>query len=127
MTKVAPRGGLGGQSQLLAGEDRRRSQRVLVRVPVTLQIVVVGKPVIVKAATESVNDHGAMLQCTRTFPAETVLELTNDRTGDKMPCRVTRSAIENNDGYLIPVAFSAPAPGFWRISFPPKDWKPGED
>ena len=125
MTKVVPRGRLGGQ--LLTGEDRRRSQRVMVRVPVTLQLIVAGKPVVVKAATDSVNDHGAMLQCIRTFPSETVLELKNDRTGDKMPCRVTRTPLENTDGYLIPVEFSAPSPAFWRISFPPRDWKPGDE
>ena len=125
MTKVGSHGRLGGQ--LLTGEERRRSQRVMVRVPVTLQFIVAGKPVIVKAATESVNDHGAMLQCVCTFSAETILELKNDRTADKMPCRVTRTPIENTDGYLISVEFSAPAPGFWRISFPPRDWKPGDE
>ena len=128
MTKIASiasRGRLGGQ--LLASEERRRSQRVMVRVPVTLQYSVAGKEVTVKAVTESVNDHGAMLQCARTFSAETLLELKNDRTGDKMACRVTRSPIENTDGYLIPVEFSAPSPAFWRISFPPRDWKPGDE
>ena len=125
MTKAVPRGGLGGQ--LLAGEERRRSQRVMVRVPVTLKIIVVGKTVTANAATVSVNDHGAMLLCTRTFPAETILELQNDRTAEKMPCRVTRTPIENTDGYLIPIEFSAPSPAFWRISFPPRDWKPGDE
>ena len=125
MTKVVSRGRLGGQ--LLTGEERRRSQRVMVRVPVTLQFIVAGKPVIAKAATESVNDHGAMVQCTRAFPAETILELKNERTGDKLPCRVTRTPVENTGGYLIPIEFSAPAPAFWRISFPPRDWKPGDE
>ena len=125
MTKVVPRGNSGGQ--LLAGEERRRSQRVMVRVPVTLKIIVVGKTVTANAATVSVNDHGAMLLCTRTFPAETILELQNDRTAEKMPCRVTRTPIENTDGYLIPIEFSAPSPAFWRISFPPRDWKPGDE
>ena len=125
MSKVASHGRL--ESQLLAGEERRRSQRVMVRVPVTLQLVVAGKPVTTKASTVSVNDHGAMVQCVRTFSKETVLELRNDRTGDKMPCRVTRTPIENTDGYLIPVEFSESAPSFWRISFPPRDWKPGDE
>ena len=125
MTKVVSRGRLGGQ--LLTGEERRRSQRVMVRVPVTLQFIVAGKPVIAKAATDSVNDHGAMLQCIRAFPAETILELKNERTGDMLPCRVTRTPVENTGGYLIPIEFSAPAPDFWRISFPPRDWKPGDE
>jgi hypothetical protein len=125
VSKAASHGRL--SSQLLAGEERRRSQRVMLRIPVTLELLVGGKPVTTKAATVSVNDHGAMVQCIRTFSAETVLELKNDRTGDKMACRVTRTPIENTDGYLVPVEFSAPAPSFWRISFPPRDWKPGDE
>ena len=125
MTKPSARGDLGGS--LLPGEERRRSQRVMVRVPVTIQFMVAGKSVTVQAATVSVNDHGAMVLCTRTLSTETKLELQNDRTGEKTPCRVTRKPIENSDGYLLPVEFSAPAPDFWRISFPPTDWKPPEE
>ena len=125
MTKHVPRGHFGGQ--LLAGEERRRSQRVMLRVPVTLKIMVAGKAVTANAATVSVNDHGAMLLCTRSFAAETALEMQNERTGEKMNCRVTRTPIENPNGYLIPVEFATSSPAFWRISFPPRDWKPGED
>jgi hypothetical protein len=124
MNKTVPHGHSGGQ--LLAGEERRRSQRVMVRIPVTLKIAVAGKAVIANAATVSVNDHGAMILCTRSFAADTTVEVQNDRTNEKVSCRVTRSPIENPDGYLIPVEFATPAPKFWRISFPPRDWKPGE-
>jgi hypothetical protein len=114
-------------SQLLTGEERRRSQRVILKIPVTLQVPVGAKTITVHAATVSVNDHGAMVLCSRSFTADTKLELRNDRTGDKMTCRVTRAAIENSDGFLIPVEFASPDPAFWRISFPPRDWKPAED
>lgn len=68
-----------------------------------------------------------MLLCTRSFAAETALEVQNDRTSEKMNCRVTRAPIENTDGYLIPVEFVTASPNFWRISFPPRDWKPGDE
>jgi hypothetical protein len=122
--KTVPQGNTG--SQLLTGEERRRSQRVVIRVPVTLKTMVAGKPVVTNAFTVSVNDHGAMLSCVRTFPAETEIELQNDRSNEKMACRVTRTPIENAGGYLIPVEFAAVSPKFWGISFPPSDWKPGE-
>ena len=125
MIKDAPHGNFAGQ--LLTGEDRRRSQRVIVRVPVILKIVVAGKPARTNAMTVSVNDHGAMVQCVRTFPAESSVEVENDRTGEKIHCRVTRTPIENAEGYLIPLEFSAPSPTFWRISFPPRDWKPADE
>lgn len=125
MIKDAPRGN--SAVPLLTGEERRRSQRVIVRVPVILKIVVAGKPVRTNAVTVSVNDHGAMVQCVRTFPGESSVEVENDRTGEKIQCRVTRAPIENTEGYLIPLEFSAPSPTFWRISFPPRDWKPGDE
>jgi hypothetical protein len=125
VTQSVPSGHFGGQ--LLAGEERRRSQRVMLRIPVTLKIIVVGKVVSANATTVSVNDHGAMILCARSFPAQTVLELQNDRTDEKMQCRVTRAPVENPDGYLIPVEFMTPSPAFWRITFPPRDWKPGEE
>jgi len=125
MNKSAPRGHAGGQ--LLAGEERRRSQRVMLRIPVVLRTIVAGKTVTTNAATVSVNDHGAMLTCARTFASDTTVEVQNERTGEKMNCRVTRTPIENTDGYLIPVEFASSAPAFWRISFPPRDWKPGEE
>jgi hypothetical protein len=123
--KDAPRGNFSGP--LLTGEDRRRSQRVIIRVPVTLKIIVTGKPVKANGITASVNDHGAMVQCIRTFPAETVVEVENDRTSEKIQCRITRTPIENAEGYLIPLEFSAPSPSFWGISFPPRDWKPADE
>jgi hypothetical protein len=125
MNQTVPKGNYGGQ--LLAGEERRRSQRVMLRIPVTLRIMVAGKVVTVRASTVSVNDHGAMVICSRSFSSEAMLELENDRTSQKMNCRVTRAPVENPDGYLIPMEFATPAPNFWGISFPPKDWKPGDE
>jgi hypothetical protein len=94
----------------------------MVRVPVTL--VVAGQQRTLEAFTVSVNDHGAMVQCSQTIASGTKVELHNTRTNQKQACRVTRAAIESQQGYLIPVEFLSPAPGFWGISFPPTDWKP---
>ena len=113
--------------QLQPAEERRRCQRVIIQVPVTLEMTVAGKKINVKAHTASVNDHGAMLLCARNFPVETKFDLINGLTSQKQSCRVTRTAIENARGYLIPVEFAAEAPGFWRISFPPPGWKPLEN
>lgn len=118
--------GAGGQ-QLLPGEERRRSQRVMIRVPVSVDFAVAGKKVTVQAMTASVNDHGAMLSCTRPLATDLPLTITNDRTGEKKSCRITRSPVESPDGYLLPVEFTEPSPGFWRISFPSTNWKPVED
>jgi hypothetical protein len=113
--------------QLQPADERRRSQRVIIQVPVTLEMMVSGTKVTVRAKTASVNDQGAMLICTRNFPAETKLELVNDRTLKKQSCRVTRTAVENQQGYLVPVEFVTATPGFWQICFPPPGWKPLEN
>jgi hypothetical protein len=122
MTKQATQADAG--PQLLLGDERRRSQRVMIRIPVTLEVMVAGKKVTVHAGTASVNDHGAMLLCTKSFPVDTLLDMINDRTAQKQTCRITRTATENQQGYLIPIEFLDPAPGFWHISFPPPGWKP---
>jgi len=109
--------------QLQPAEERRRSQRVMIRIRVTLEMTLAGKRITLPAVTASVNDHGAMLLCTRNFPVDTRFDLINERTAQKQSCRVTRAALENPQGYLIPVEFAAPAPGFWHISFPPPGWK----
>jgi hypothetical protein len=125
VTKVLSRGSHG--PQILPGEERRRSQRVFIRIPVTLQATLAGQKVTIQATTASVNDHGALLLCPRTLAAETKMEIQNDRTYEKQLCRVTRTPVESPEGFLLPVGFVAPAPGFWRITFPPTNWRPPED
>lgn len=113
--------------QLQPAEERRRSQRVMIRIAVTLELTIAGKKTTVQAATASVNDHGAMLICTKNFPVETKFDLINERTARKQSCRVTRGALENQQGFLIPVEFPTPTPGFWHICFPPPGWKAVEN
>lgn len=105
--------------QLMPGEERRRSQRVLIRTAVTLRYVSQGRHVSVPAHTISVNDHGAMVIAARDLPVGTRLEIENIRTGQCQPCRITRTPRETPQGLQIPVEFDAPAPGFWHICFPP--------
>jgi hypothetical protein len=113
-----------GKSSAPQVEDRRRSQRVVIRVPVTVQVTIAGQPVTFAAHTVAVNDQGAMLAAPRTLAVDAQLEITNERTRQHTTARVTRTPPESSEGFLIPVEFIVAAPGFWQISFPPKDWKP---
>lgn len=121
-SKVRPEGGIG----LLPGEERRRSQRVIIRVPVTLEV---GKaePERILAHTVAVNIHGAMVVCKRNIDPETKIVVLNDRTRDKMDARVSRAPRESAEGFLVPIEFMAPAPNFWQITFPPATWKPSDE
>jgi hypothetical protein len=108
---------------LLPGEERRRSQRVIIRVPITLVLVENGQTVQASAHTVAVNIHGAMVLCARTFETDTKLEVVNERTQQKIGARITRAPRESAEGFLIPLEFTSPSPNFWQISFPPTNWK----
>jgi len=113
---------------LLAGEERRRSHRVIIRVPVTLVVTAEnGQTVKIAAHTVAVNIHGAMVVCPRTLEADAALEVVNDRTNEKVSSRVTRAPRDSSEGFLIPVEFTSPSPNFWQISFPPANWKAPEN
>jgi hypothetical protein len=109
---------------LLPGEERRRSQRVIIMVPVTLELAKEGKVVKVSAHTVAVNIHGAMVICSRMLDSETKIDIVNERTRGRARARVTRAPRQSAEGFLIPVEFEKPFPTFWQISFPPSNWKP---
>jgi hypothetical protein len=111
---------------LMAGEERRRSQRVVIRVPVTLEITASGELVKISAGTVAVNIHGAMVFCPQSLDANTKLVIFNDRTHERAGVRVTRTPRESSEGFLIPLEFDKPLPMFWQISFPPDNWKPND-
>jgi len=110
-------------ASLLHGEDRRRSQRVIIRVPVTLQLTKNGKVFMVSAYTIAVNIHGAMIICPDSVDSATKVEIINDRTRERASARVTRTPRQSAEGYLIPLEFDKPFPMFWQISFPPSSVK----
>jgi hypothetical protein len=109
---------------LLPGEERRRSQRVIIMVPVTMELAKEGKVVKVAAQTVAVNIHGAMVICNRTLDADAKVELVNERTRERTSARVSRAPRQSAEGFLIPLEFVKPFPMFWQISFPPSNWKP---
>jgi hypothetical protein len=111
----------------LSGEERRRSQRVILRVPITLAITENGQAARISAHTVAVNIHGAMVVCARSLNPDTKLELVNGQTEEKIGARVTRAPRESSEGFLIPVEFTAPSPNFWQITFPPTNWNAPEN
>ena len=110
-------------TSLLAGEERRRSHRVIIRIPVTLELIIAGQKISVVAHTVAVNIHGAMLLCPRSIHADSKLEVLNERSRDRIHARVTRTPRESSAGYLIPIEFDKLSTSFWQISFPPVNWK----
>jgi hypothetical protein len=125
--KPAAKPGAPGRREGIAGEERRRSQRVLLRVRANIHVALQGKPVTFEATTLSVNSHGALVVLEKSLPIESRLVLEHCGTKEKVACRVTRTAREMPEGYHVPLEFDSPAPNFWRIAFPPADWRPPDD
>jgi hypothetical protein len=108
----------------IAGEERRRSQRVLLRVRAQVHVALEGKATTFEVLTLNVNPHGALVVVDKFLASGTRLVLENRTTRERVACRVARPPRESPEGFQIPLEFDSPAPQFWRITFPPADWRP---
>src|SRR5262249_38802335 len=116
-----------GTRQAVAGEERRRSQRVLLRVRVNIHVPLQGKTSTFEVATLSVNDHGALIIAPRSLALDSRLILVHSRTKRQIGSPVARAPREMPEGFHTPLEFDTPEPNFWGIAFPPPDWRPLDD
>jgi hypothetical protein len=98
-------------------EERRRAQRVLVRIRVVVQIV--GKANTFEGNTHTVSASGAMLILPEGLPEGTTITIENPKAQNKVEARVVRPPQMSHEGSLVPVEFTSPSPNFWGIFFPP--------
>ncbi len=110
--------------QLPGGEDRRRSQRVLLRVPVQVHVTLQGKPSTHDVITLNVNAHGALVAMKQHLPTGTSVVLEHSATKQRMACKVVRPPSETPEGFHTALEFDSVAPDFWKIAFPPANWRP---
>jgi hypothetical protein len=107
--------------------DRRRSQRALLRVGVTLHFTKEGKAETCKVYTVNVSAYGALVICPQSLPLNTRVVLEHNATRDQVTCHVARLKRASTEGFEIGVEFEKQAPDFWKMSFPSLDWKPIEE
>ena len=124
---IARAHGAVGVRQAVAGEERRRSQRVLLRVRVNIHVALRGKHSTFEVTTLSVNDHGALIAMPRSLAVDTQLVLEHGLTRKQVACKVVRVPREMPEGFHTPLEFDATEPNFWGIAFPPADWRPPDD
>lgn len=131
-TKLGTRGGAPvspaapAATQLAGGEERRRSQRVLLRVRAKVHVALNGAPTTFDVTTLNVNVHGALISMSQSVPLETRLVLEHCGTRERMACRVVRPSRETPEGFHVAIEFDSPAPDFWKIAFPPPNWRPDD-
>jgi hypothetical protein len=108
---------------LAAAENRRRSKRVILELPV----IVVTKDqnrVVQREATHTlvVNAHGGLMHLEMPVVAGQMIVLVNPRSGQEEGARVVRTGTLPTEKTAVAFEFNRPAPTFWPVSFPPADW-----
>jgi hypothetical protein len=109
-----------------SGEERRRSQRVLLRVRAQVHLAMHGKAVTMDVFTLSVNAHGALVIIKQSLPPDTLLVLEHGGTKECVACKVVRPPRDTPEGFQTALEFDSPTPDFWKIAFPPTNWRAEE-
>jgi PilZ domain len=98
-------------------EERRRAQRVLLKMAVI--IYVAGKSTPLHGFTHTVSASGAMIVLPEGLAQGTKIVIENPKTQKKVDANVVRPPQMNSEGSLVPIEFTVPSPQFWNIFFPP--------
>ncbi len=102
----------------------RRSQRIEMNVPVVVyRTRGEGPPFYENTQTLVINAHGALMDLTDMVTPRQKLQMQNPESGENLACRVVSVKRERIGPPKVAVEFMQPAPSFWRIAFPPADWK----
>ena len=107
-----------------SGATRRRSQRVILTLAVTVRIVDGPKDTSFEEETHTlvVNLHGALVLLAGRVKKGQKLLLKNRATKEEQMCRVASLGPTSGGKAQVGIEFLKPSPDFWHISFPPEDW-----
>ena len=102
---------------------RRRSMRVLLSVPISVN----GKTVQNQDFSEEtrtlvVNAHGALISLAAPVVANQTIFVSNNATQETEECRIVYLGNTQAGKAQMGVEFLSPSPTFWQIDFPPEDW-----
>ncbi|MBS1840162.1 MAG: PilZ domain-containing protein [Acidobacteria bacterium] len=106
-----------GLTRPLTAEERRRAQRVLVRISVKVHVT--GKTQILEGFTHTVSANGALIVVPEALAQGTKITVENVKTQKTIEATVVRPPQFSPDGPMLPVEFVAASPTFWNIFFPP--------
>ena len=105
--------------------NRRRSQRVLMTVPVRVSgQTSVGVPFDEETYTRAISAHGALIVVSTQVHRGQRLTLSNVQTKAALECVVAHIDRKQSSQPQVGVEFVLPNPIFWHVAFPPKDWTP---
>lgn len=106
--------------------DQRRSQRVLLRVPLLVRAAIAaGEPPLTEDTTTlEVNAHGALISLAMKVTPGQKLTLHNWSTAKEQDCRVVHVRDNPYGKNEVGVCFPLANARFWNIDFPPENWQP---
>jgi PilZ domain len=104
-------------------QNRRRSQRVLLQVPVLVRArLPEGTPVQSQAFTQVVNAHGGLIEVSFRMTTGQKVRLVNPHSRKEVGCHVVWVGGPSDGNFPTGFEFDEPNPRFWGIDFPPADW-----
>ncbi len=105
--------------------NRRRSQRVLMKVPVRVSVQA-GAASLQEEETHTlaISAHGALIAVSAPLHRGQRLTLSNVQTKAALECAVVHIDRFPGEQIKVGVEFMLPNPTFWHVAFPPKDWTP---
>jgi hypothetical protein len=102
---------------------RRRSQRVLMQVPVRLcGTDAQGGKFEEETATLAINAHGALVLMHARVISGGKVNLQHNLTKEEQECHVAFLGPVRSGKCEVGLEFSDARPSFWRVAFPPEDW-----
>jgi len=110
------------------GEQRRRSERVLLRIPIEVRGTnPEGKPFTEKTTTLVINRHGARISLKTPVRPQDQITITNLQNAMSCPFRVVRERDQSlGEGPECGVECLSPEINFWGILFPEQAERPAK-
>jgi PilZ domain len=107
--------------------NRRRSQRVILSVPVTISGESPKGKFTEETKTLVVNAHGALINLAAKVSQGQQLEVKSVTNPEPQVCKVVYIGPTVQGQTQVGVEFTKPAPLFWHVAFPPENWTPVAD
>lgn len=104
--------------------NRRRSQRVILNVPVTVSGEIPSGKFSEQTKTMVVNAHGALIMLAAKVAQGQMLELKSPSHPESQTCKVVYIGPTVQGQTQVGIEFTKPTPHFWHVAFPPDNWTP---
>jgi hypothetical protein len=111
------------KTEVVDERNKRRSERVVLRIPVHLSAVMPGgKRISIEAQTLLVNAHGGLLDIGIEMITGQQIRLSNWSTEIVATAKVLRVEGSEEGRFSVAFEFESPTPHFWPLTSPPRDW-----